>query len=342
LGIFYAFLQSKIQNLKSKICGLAALRWAHQSAGHPGICVHSKTIIQYCPFEEYRLLVINVVFPVFAIIALGYLLARYKPLDTPTLSELVVNITSPCLVYTSIAKREIVPAEWAVMGGAAVAVVAGTALLMALYQQAVRIQSRGLFLPAMFMNSGNMALPFSLLAFGQPGFDKAIIFFIAIALMQYSFGILIAKGRGGFQEIFRLPLIYGAIAGLISAIFKIELPVFLLTPIEMLGDMAIPLMILALGIQLCSLKVNAVRHAIASTAIRMGGGLLAALLFVVFFHVSGLSRTIIFLDALMPPAVINVVLAQKYDADPDMVASAIVIGTVLSLFVTPLYLFFAT
>jgi hypothetical protein len=25
LGIFYAFLQSKIQNLKSKICGLAAL-----------------------------------------------------------------------------------------------------------------------------------------------------------------------------------------------------------------------------------------------------------------------------------------------------------------------------
>jgi predicted permease len=61
-----------------------------------------------------------------------------------------------------------------------------------------------------------------------------------------------------------------------------------------------------------------------------------------FFGIAGLSRKIIFLDALMPPAVINVVLAQKYFADPEVVASAIVIGTLLSAGITPLYLLFAT
>jgi hypothetical protein len=288
------------------------------------------------------LLILNVVFPVFAIIALGYLLARFKYVDTKTLSELVVNITSPCLVYTSIAKREIIAADWLVMGGAAIAVMVGSAMLMAFYQKAAGIRSRGLFLPAMFMNSGNMALPFALLAFGEPGFDKAIIFMITVALVQNSIGIFIAKGQGGFQEIFRLPLIYASIAGLVSSIFHFRLPPFLLTPIEMLADVAIPLMILTLGIQLRFLRVSAVSHAVVAVAVRMAGGLAIALLFVAFFGITGLSQKIIFLDSLMPPAVFNVVLAQRYLADPDIVASAIVIGTLLSIAVTPLYLFFAT
>jgi predicted permease len=44
----------------------------------------------------------------------------------------------------------------------------------------------------------------------------------------------------------------------------------------------------------------------------------------------------------MPPAVFNVILAQKYGADPDAVASAIVLGTLLSVATTPLYLMFVT
>jgi predicted permease len=42
----------------------------------------------------------------------------------------------------------------------------------------------------------------------------------------------------------------------------------------------------------------------------------------------------------MPPAVFNVILAQKYDANPDAVASAIVIGTLLSIATTSLFLIF--
>ena len=220
--------------------------------------------------------VFGVVFPVFAIIGVGYLLARNKQLDIPTISEIMVYTSSPCLIFTSIARREIVVSEWLVMGGAAVVIVLGNGLLMWIYQRASGVRMRGLYLPAMFMNSGNMALPFALLAFGQQGMDKAIIFLVTIATLTYSLGVFIAKGEGGLREMFKLPLIYAAISGIVCATFSIRLPGFLMTPLEMLADVAIPLMILNLGIQLRSLKVSDVRRAAVGAGIRMGGGLLVA------------------------------------------------------------------
>ena len=284
--------------------------------------------------------VIEVVFPVFSIIALGYLLARFKRIDIRTISELAVNVTSPCLIFLSIAKREIVAAEWLTMGGAAVVIILGTGAVMWIYQRAAGVRMRGLYLPAMFLNSGNMALPFALLAFGTEGFDKAIIFFITTAILTFSLGVSIAKGAGGLREVFRLPLIYAALAGLTFSLLGWQLPKFLLTPVGMLADTAIPIMIINLGVQLRSLTISDLHHAAAGVGIRMGGGLLLALAFVIIFGVSGVSRNIILLVSIMPPAVFNVILAQKYDANPDAVASTIVMGTLLSVATTSLFLIF--
>jgi len=286
--------------------------------------------------------VIEVVFPVFSIVLLGYLLARARQIDIPTLSEMAVNVTSPCLIFISISSKKIVASEWLVIGGGAVVVVLGTGLMMLIYQRASGIRMRGLYLPTMFMNTGNMGLPFALLAFGTVGLDKAIIFYITIAILNFSLGIFIAKGEGGFREIFRLPLIYAVIGGLICSVTGLQFPRFLITPVEMLADVAIPLMIINLGVQLKSLKVSDLHHALAGVGIRMGGGLLMAASFIVIFGIAGVSRNVIFLDALMPPAVFNVILAQKYDADPDAVASMIVLGTLLSIATTPLFLMFVT
>jgi predicted permease len=292
--------------------------------------------------ELTDLTVIEIVFPVFSIIALGYLLVRIKPIDIPTISEIVVIVTSPCLVFTSIAKKDIALSEWLVMGSAAVIVVLGTGVMMWVYQRTSGVRIRGLFLPAMFMNTGNMGLPFALLAFGQTGLDKAIIFFITVVLLHFSLGITIAKGDGALKEIFRLPLIYAVMGGLICSIFGLQLPKLVMTPVEMLADVAIPLMILNLGVQLRSLVVSDIRHALAGVCIRMGGGALLAAAFVMIFDVTGVSRNVIFLDSLMPPAIFNVILAQKYSADADAVASTIVMGTLLSVVTTPLFLLFVT
>ena len=286
--------------------------------------------------------VIELVFPVFSIIALGYLLGRIKSVDIPTLSEIVVNVTNPCLIFISIARMDIVPSEWLVMGSAAVAIVLGTGVMMWVYQRVSGVRMRGLFLPAMFMNSGNMGLPFALLAFGQTGLDKAIIFFITVSLLHFTLGVSIAKGDSGFKEIFKLPLIYAALGGLFCSVSGLQLPKPVMIPVEMLSDTAIPLMLLNLGTQLRSLTVSDIQHAVAGIGIRMGGGLLLAAAFVMFFGITGTSRNVILLDAIMPPAVFNVILAQKYNANADAVASTIFIGTLLSIVTTSLFLLLVT
>jgi predicted permease len=211
---------------------------------------------------------------------------------------------------------------------------------MWIYQRAAGVRMRGLYLPTMFLNSGNMALPFALLAFGAEGFDKAIIFFIATAMLTFSLGVSIAKGAGGVREVFRLPLIYAALGGLVLSLLGLQLPKFLATPVGMLADTAIPIMIINLGVQLRSLRISDLHHAAVGVGIRMGGGLLLALAFVMLFGVSGVSRNVILLVSIMPPAVFNVILAQKYDANPDAVASTIVMGTLLSVVTTSLLLLF--
>jgi predicted permease len=57
--------------------------------------------------------------------------------------------------------------------------------------------------------------------------------------------------------------------------------------------------------------------------------------------VDGVDRQVLLLMSVMPPAVINCVIAQRYHSDPALVASAIVIGTLSSLATIPIALLLA-
>jgi len=58
------------------------------------------------------------------------------------------------------------------------------------------------------------------------------------------------NGRGSWIEMFRLPLIYAAIAGLSFNLAQTKIPELLLQPIVMLGQTTIPIMLISLGYQL--------------------------------------------------------------------------------------------
>ena len=118
----------------------------------------------------------------------------------------------------------------------------------------------------------------------------------------------------------------------------LPLPAMLMRPVTMLGGMAIPLMLLNLGIQLRTLDVTDVVHSGAAVAIRMGGGFACAWAIVGGAGITGVDRAVLLIMGVMPAAVINAVIAERYGADPKLVASSIVIGTVVSLVAIPLVL----
>ena len=78
-------------------------------------------------------LVLNAVGPVFAVIALGYLLAGRRALDLPTLSNLAILVTSPALMFSVLSGSELVAAQWAALAGGTTFIAAGAALLAFAY-----------------------------------------------------------------------------------------------------------------------------------------------------------------------------------------------------------------
>lgn len=283
--------------------------------------------------------VLEIVFPVFCIIALGYLFAHFKKISLEPILDVLLYLTIPALVISSLSRKQLVLDDLAVVSLSAVLVILGTGLLAFLYLAVIKKRDlRGFYLPVMFMNSGNMSFPLALLAFGADGLTVAILYYLAVSLMVYSLGIYIAKGKGGFAEMFRLPLIYASIIGLSLNFGGIKLPEPVITTFDMLGAATIPIMQVSLGYALYSVRLAYPGISLAGTVLRIGGGVAIAWAVVTLFGIEGINQKIILLSSGMPAAVINFVVSRKYKVDSDLVASTVALSTLASVITTPLLL----
>ncbi len=285
--------------------------------------------------------VFSVALPVFSIILLGWWLAGRSRMDLPTLSNLALLVTSPALMFSVLAGAEVDYQSWGVLVAGTLWIALGTAALAALYLWFTGTSRRGLLLAAIFWNAGNLTLPLARLAYGDAGLEAAAVIFVTVAILTSTVGLWIAKGENGFSEIVRMPLVYGSVGGLALAISGQTLPRFVMEPIEMLGAMAIPLLLINLGMHLRSLALRDIRHTVVVVAIRVVGGATCAVLFIALLGVSGVERKVLLLASIMPAAVINVIIAQRYSTDPSLVASAVALGTLVSLVTIPAMLYFA-
>jgi len=283
--------------------------------------------------------VLSVVFPVFCIIGLGYLFARFKKISLEPIIEVLLYLTIPALVLSSLSHKKLVTGDLAIVALSAVIVVAGTGALSFIFLKAIGRQDlRGFYLPTMFMNSGNMSFPLALLAFGPEGLTVAVLYYVAISLLVYSLGIYIAKGHGGLSEMLRLPLIYAAVIGISLNLAEIPLPEPVITTFDMLGAATIPIMQVSLGYRLYSARLAFHGISLAGTAIRIGGGVAIAWGVVTLFGIEGLNQKVILLSSGMPAAIINFVVIHRYKVDSDLVASTVALSTFASIFTTPLLL----
>lgn len=279
--------------------------------------------------------------PVFSIVLLGWWLAGRSRMDLPTLSNLALMVTSPALMFSVLGGAEVDFASWGVLVGGTLWIALGTAALAALYLRFTGSGRRGLLLPAIFWNAGNLTLPLARLAYGNAGLEAAAVIFVTVAILNSTLGLWIAKGKNGLSEIVRMPLVYGSVGGLALAISGRTLPRIVMEPIAMLGAMAIPLLLINLGMHLRSLALRDIRHTVVVVAIRVVGGASCAVLFISLLGVSGVERKVLLLASIMPAAVINVIIAQRYSRDPALVASAVALGTLVSLVTIPAMLYFA-
>jgi predicted permease len=275
------------------------------------------------------------VIPVFFLIAVGFVFAHWKKINLGSLTEVIVYLGTPSLVFTSLASKPLLVADLAVLFAGIVAIFAGVGLLIRLYFLLFHFSSRGFALPALFMNAGNMGLPLALFAFGQPGMQRATLLFVIITSFQYSLGIYILSGRGNWAEIFRLPLVYATIAGLSFNLAQIKIPDLLFQPLALLGQATIPLMLVSLGYRLRDFQSLRWGHAAGGASLRIFGGFSAALGAVYLVGADGVNRQVLLLYGSLPAAAMNFVLTEKYGQDPELAASIVVISTFISVLTVP-------
>ena len=278
------------------------------------------------------------VIPVFFLIAVGFVFAHWKKISLAPLTELIVYLGTPSLVFTSLAGKPLIATDIATLFAGTVTMFAAVGLLIKLYFFSFRFRSRGFAMPSLFMNAGNMGLPLALFAFGEPGMQRATLLFVIITSFQYSLGIYILTGGSNWKEIFRLPLLYATIAGLSFNLGQVKIPELLFQPLALLGQSTLPLMLVGLGYRLHNFQSLQWGHALGGALLRIFGGFAAAWFAVNLVGAAGVNRQVLLLYGALPAAVINFVLTEKYGQDPQLAASVVVLSTFISVFTIPVVL----
>jgi hypothetical protein len=284
--------------------------------------------------------VVETVLPVFALIGVGFAVSSWWRLDLRTLTEIVVNLAGPCLVFHSLSAGAISVEQLALLAGGTVTIILGVGALVAAVAAVAGKKPGTLYLPAMFMNAGNMLLPLSLFAFGEEGLRSAVVIFATATLMQTTLGVAIASGGFRPRETLRLPYVYAAFLGLAVSFSGIAVAPVLERPVSLLADLAIPLMLISLGVRLRLSGLDSWKRPSLAVAARLAGGYAMGSLVVTVTGAEATERSVLLLASAMPSAVINFVFAEKYGGGSAEVAAAVFLSTVASLVVTPLVLTF--
>lgn len=111
--------------------------------------------------------ILSILFPLFAIAALGYAVGRRMKPDLSTANQLNLAVFVPALVFGAMAGKDFSVQDHLPLLLATLALIAGTGVVGWLVARALGLEPKTLVPPMMFNNCGNLGLPLAVLAFGQ-------------------------------------------------------------------------------------------------------------------------------------------------------------------------------
>jgi len=279
--------------------------------------------------------IVAIIFPVFAIVAVGYFYARRKAPDMSFANQLNMDVFVPALVFAALAGKSFdLTAYWPLAAGG-LAVVLGSGLLTWPLARLLKVDTRTFLPPMMFNNSGNMGLPLMLLAFGEPALPAAVVLFFVENVLHYSLGTWILDHRAKLRNLWRVPVIAAALAGLAVSLLKIELWSPFYVAVKMLGDVSIPLLLFSLGVRLTGSGAGDWKLGLIGAAACPLAGMALAWVAAPLLGLDGTQRGMLLIFGALPPAVLNYIFAELYRQEPEKVASIVMIGNVAALLFVP-------
>jgi len=284
--------------------------------------------------------IFSIIFPVVAIVLVGYFYAtKFQP-NMETANTINMNIFLPALMFSVLSKESFQIQNYQLLAISGVIVIIGSGILAWIVAKALNINIKTFVPPMMFNNTGNIGLPLAVLAFGEIALGAAVVLFAIEMLLHFTFGAYILSKNANFISIFRSPILIATLAGLSINIIDFELWLPFTQMIDLLGQAAIPLLLFTLGTRLIGINFGDWKLGVLGSFLCPVVGLIVALAVIQFIELEHLHYQQLILFSVLPPAVLNHMMAEKYQQQPETVASIVMIGNIGSLIVLPIALYY--
>ena len=285
--------------------------------------------------------VLEIVAPVFLLAALGFAWVRLGfEYRIQFVTRLAMTLAVPCLIFTALMQAEVDPAALRALSFAALAAYGAVTLAVLALVALLRLDQRSFSAPLIFGNTGNLGLPLALFAYGETGLSYAVVVFALMAIWSFTFGIWLVAGAGAGAagKALREPLLWATLLGGVFLWQGWETPRFLTNTLGLIGQMAIPLMLITLGVAVARLTPGGIGRAVALSVLKLVLCTGIAWAAGRWFALDPVAFGVLVLQVATPVAVTSYLLAEKYGADADAVAGLVVTSTLISVAALPLIL----
>ncbi len=300
--------------------------------------------------------VLNIVLPVFSIIALGFILKEKKFLtesDIKTLNKVTFYIALPLLIAYDVATADFSEVFHLRLIIGLYLAIGAMFLFSYVIGGVLGLDNRRRSAVMMTSFRGNLAyvgFPIIVNAFGEDALAQTAV--VVSFLVPYMLFLVIASvalcngaddkvknGKGVLRSTLQNPLVISSIIGLSLSAIGFQIPYMVDKMVKPLTQMALPIALLGIG---GSVDTTKLRGDLKLTGLIGTLKLIVLVLFgmgiLYFMGVTGFPRKMGLVLLAMPPAVSTYIVASGMDSDSDLVASGLVVSTIASIFTISIWL----
>lgn len=283
--------------------------------------------------------VLQIVAPVFLLAAVGFTWVKCGwAYEVEFVTRIAMTLSVPALIFVALMKADISPETLSSLFMASVAAYVVLAIVFLVISKVMKLDLPTFWAPLIFGNTGNLGLPLALFAFGEEGLSYAVIVFAVMAVGSFSVGVWMVSGGGSLMKVFKEPISWATIAGAIFLTQGWQTPPWMTNTLELMGQMAIPLMLITLGVALARLQVTTLSRSIFLSLVKLLTAVAIAWIVGRWFGLNDVAFGVLVVQIATPVAVTSYLLAQKYGADANEVAGLVIISTLLSVIAIPVLL----
>ena len=243
---------------------------------------------------ELYLKLIDVLFPVFFVIGIGYYLGKKNPnINTDFITTFAGNVGTPAMIFYTITTTGVTLSVFTEYFIYALIIIGGFSLVGILFLLILKKDFISELPPLILPNTGNMGIPICLFAYGAAGLGVASAIASVVILLHFTLGVLLAKKSFSLEILNKNMPIYGIIISVIFLYFELDVPGYLENTTFLLTYATIFLVLMSLGIALSRLKVVSWTHASILGAVRVIIGPIIGFGLIKFFNLNGFAAGVL-------------------------------------------------